>query len=109
MKDYFISYGTGLSSDDSKSTKNINVKFLCRGDNSGWNILINNKPLFGIWVNIFIDDDWDDDDTEYHFIIENEPYQSFQLRDGGMDNPYNLVDISERLHKYFENNLEVWN
>ena len=104
MKNYFISYGTGLSSNDSKSTENIKLQFYARNDNSGWNMTINNKQLFGISVEMLTHND----DTEYYLFKDNEPYEYFQFNNGGMNNPRNLIEIAECMKKYFQNNSEIW-
>ena len=102
MQDYFISYGTGLSSNDVNSNENINIKFYANLDNDGWNIKINNRATEYRIVLLT-----HNNDAEYYLFKGNEPYEYLQFNVGGMNNPRNLVEIGMHIQKYVEKDLEV--
>ena len=94
MQDLFISFGTGLSSNDSKSTKNINLKFLARTDNSGWNILINNQPTTSSL-------ELSESDNEYYLTKDGVGLEYFQFEYGGVSHFPNLCQVAMAIDKYF--------
>ena len=94
MQDLFISFGTGLSSNDSNSTHNINLKFLARTDNSGWNIKINNQPTtFGLELT--------DSNNEWYLTKDSVRLEYFQFNNGGVSHFPNLCQVAMAIDKYF--------
>jgi len=98
MQDYFISFGTGLSSNDVNSTKNVSIKFLAQNGNDGWNLLIDNKPTK---LQMFYCES--QEDTWYELIhMEDGLVQSFEFNYGHLGHLVNLYEVAMAIAKKYK-------